>query len=394
MRRYASGGRRAGMIGLLWLSVAAQSCTATSGPAVPTHSDPRPTAQQQKLLIIGQDLGAIRGYMASDCCPRPDALTAYVDFYDILKDDDFGGLGMNTKGQDSGFEFDWGAGPVNAYRTATEFGVDGLAIGLSLTENEHPGKLRRLVDGEFDPQIRQLARFSAKVKGPVYLRIGYEFDGAWNEGYQNAADYKAAFKRIVDVLRQEQADNVETVWQAGASTTDDIIDGGHEDITRWYPGDGFVDWMGLSWFMNPHETVQVSSSYSPKTPLELTEEVLAFARQRGKPVMIAEASPQAMDLLEGFTASHASIWDGPPGENRIDMSDDEIWDHWFAPTFELLENNRDVIHAFAYINADWDSQPMWGPPYNSGFWGDSRLEVNDRIAARFSDAVADWKAPR
>lgn len=390
MCNFAAVGRNCRILGLLWLSIAACG----SGPPASMDSAKQPTRSQQKIFILGQDLGAIRGYMASDCCPRPDGLTAYVDFYDILKEGDFGGLGIDAQGRDAGFEFEWGAGPVSAYTTANEFGVHGLAIGLSITENEHPGKLRQLINGEYDDHIRQLARFSELVTGPVYLRIGYEFDGAWNEGYQDPDAYKAAFKRIVTVLKQEDVKNIETVWQAGASTADDILDGGHEDITQWYPGDEYVDWMGFSWFMNPHETVQVKSSYSPKTPLELTEELLAFARQRQKPVMIAEASPQAMDLLDRYMADHSPIWDGVPGENRIDMSDDEIWDHWFAPTFELLENNKDVIHAFAYINADWDSQAMWGPPYNSGFWGDSRLEVNDRIAARFSKAVADWKAPR
>ena len=350
-----------------------------------------PDAGPQKLLIIGQDLGAIRGYLASGCCPRPDGLTAYVNFYDILKPGDFGGLGIDTDGNDAGFEFDWDAGPVSAFRTATEFGVDGLAIGLSITENEHPGKLQRLVDGDFDDEIRQLARFFGLIPGPVYLRIGYEFDGAWNLGYEDAGKYVGAFRRITDVLRAAGADNVVTVWQAGAATVDEVIDRRHEDITDWYPGDDYVDWMGFSWFMNPHETIQVESDYDPGTPLALAEEVLAFARERGKPVMIAEAAPQAMDLEENFMANHAPIWDGTPATNRVDMSEDEIWDHWFAPLFGLLEENRDVIHALAYINADWDSQKMWGPPYDNGFWGDTRLEVNAGIAARFSAAIRRWK---
>lgn len=383
---------RPGWIMLVFL--VAGACGGNADLSAPQDSTIAQAPKHQKLLILGQDLGAIRGYMASDCCPRPDGLTAYLDFYDILKDGDFGGLGIDTNGQDAGFEFEWGAGPVSAYRTATQFGVDGLAIGLSITENEHPGGLQQLIDGKFDDQIRQLAYFLSLVKGPVYLRIGYEFDGAWNEGYENPDKYKAAFVRIVDVLREEQADNFVTVWQAGAAVVDEVIDRRHEDITLWYPGDDYVDWMGFSWFMNPHETIQVSSSYDPGTPLELTEELLAFARARNKPVMIAEASPQAMDLNENFMANHAGIWDGEPATGRVHMTDDEIWNHWFEPLFDLLEQNRDVIHALAYINADWDSQEMWGPPYTSGFWGDTRLEINDVLAAKFSATVEDWKAPR
>jgi len=377
-----------------WLLTLFGAMAACTGDSSGETSESATAAERSKLLIIGQDLGAIRGYMASNCCPQPDGVTAYIDFYDILLEGDFGGLGIDAAGDPLDFELDWNSGPVGAWQTATEFGIDGLAIGLSITENEHPGDLQRLVDGEFDAEIRQLARFMSLIKGPVYLRIGYEFDGAWNQGYQDPEVYIAAFRRIVDKLRETDVGNVEIVWQASTSTTDDIIDGGHEDITRWYPGDDCVDWMGLSWFMNPHETVQVPSTFTPQTPLELTEELLSFARQHGKPVMIAEASPQAMDLNENFMANHASIWDGEPATGRMEMSNDEIWEYWFAPLFQLLDDNHDVIHALAYINADWDSQTMWGPPYASGFWGDTRLESNDNIAARFTTAINDWKTNR
>lgn len=352
-----------------------------------------PTIDKSRVLIIGQDLGAIRGYMASDCCPRPDGLTAYIDFYDIFTPDDFGGLGLDLSGNPTDLEFDWAAGPVSAYKTAAEFGIDGLAIGLSITENEHPGGLDRIVAGEHDEEIRQLARFFAMIDGPVYLRIGYEFDGAWNQGYWNAARFVRVFQRIVDVLRAEGSGNVEFVWQGAASVADEVIDGGHEDIRRFYPGDDYVDWMGLSWFMNPDEQISIPNpDYVPLTPRELADEIIDFARERDKPVMIAEASPQAMDLLNRFMADHSPIWDGKARGNRIDMTDAEIWDHWFGPLFNLMNENDDVIRALAYINANWDAQGMWGPPYASGFWGDSRLEVNENIAGRFSAAIDAWRA--
>jgi hypothetical protein len=347
----------------------------------------------EKLLIIGQDLSAIRGYMSSDCCVKPDGLTAYLDFYDILKPGDFGGLGIDAAGEQLDFELSWGAGPNSAYLTATDFGVSDIAIGLSITENEHPGGLKKIVDGLHDDEIRQLAAFAAMVDGRVYLRTGYEFDGAWNEGYSDADLYIAAYRRIVDVLREEGADNVEFVLQASAAGVDEIIDGGHEDISRWYPGDEYVDWLALSWFMNPDErSIVPQENFTPLSPGELSDEVLQLAREKGKPVMIAEASPQAMDLNENFTAHHSPLWDGEPTSDQQSMTDEEIWDYWFAPLFAYMEDNRDVIHALAYINVDWDSQPMWGSPYANGFWGDTRLETNPELARRFNEAVTAWKA--
>lgn len=167
------------------------ACDGGGPTAKPEQAGPT-SSTRDRLLIVGQDLGAIRGYLDSHCCPPPDGLTAYVDFYDILQPGDFGGLGIDTDGKDAGFDFDWGSGPINAWRTATEFGINRLAIGLSITENEHPGKLERLGNGEFDAEIRQLGRFMNLIEGPVYLRIGYEFDGAWNQGYENTQRYIGA----------------------------------------------------------------------------------------------------------------------------------------------------------------------------------------------------------
>jgi hypothetical protein len=230
------------------------------------------------------------------------------------------------------------------------------------------------------------------VDGQVYLRIGYEFDGAWNHGYSNPQLYVAAYRRIVDVLRQEGADNIEYVLHASAAGVDEIIDGGHEDISKWYPGDEYVDWMALSWFMNPDErSIVLQAGFTPMSPGELADELLQLARQKNKPVMIAEASPQAMDLSENFTAHHSPLWDGEPATNQQPITDEQIWDYWFAPLFAYMEDNRDVIDALAYINVDWDSQPMWGSPYENGFWGDTRLETNPEIAKRFNEAVANWK---
>jgi hypothetical protein len=34
---------------------------------------------------------------------------------------------------------------------------------------------------------------------------------------------------------------------------------------------------------------------------------------------------------------------------------------------------------------------MWGPPYNNGYWGDTRLQASPLIAERFSRAIEHWR---
>lgn len=367
----------------------------------PTSRVQAPSAQQivpgaDRLFIVGQDLGAIRGYFQSNCCPKPDGTTAYVDLFNVMYESgDFGGLGVNTRGNPIRRENTWGAGPVNAWVTATEFDVDYVAIGLSMTENFHPGALNALLVGSYDPAIRQLAQYARSLDQTVLLRIGYEFDGFWNEGYADAERYTEAFRYIVDGLRSHGAINVQTVWQGAASTTDMVLDQGrHDEIRDWYPGDNYVDWMAISWFMEPDKKAGIPLEFEVLTPRELSDEMLSFARERNKPVLIAEASPQGFDLRDLTRSNHSPIWDGEAGADTDSWTSEAIWDTWFQPLFDYMHANDDVIRGLAYINARWDDQPMWGVPYSSGYWGDSRVEANPLIAERFSAAIEDWRQRR
>jgi hypothetical protein len=347
--------------------------------------------QQERLFIVGQDLGSVRDYVASGCCPRADANTMYLNFYALTSEEGgYGGLGIDLEGRPIGQEMEWGAGLTNAWKSATEFD-GGLAIGLSMTENDNPDGLARIVSGELDANIRQLAKFFSMIEGPVYLRIGYEFDGGWNRGYEDAKKYVAAYRRIVDGLRAENADNVQFVWQSAAFPLDILNDRGYTDIRQWYPGDGYVDWLGISLFLLLDEVPAIETDFEPPTARQLIGKVLDLARERRKPVFIGEASPQGYDLARGTNANIAPTWDGPQGEGRRNVSPEEIWDEWYSPVFELLEENRDVIYALAYINCHWDVQDMWDAPYEGGYWGDSRLQVSPVLADRFTEAIKHWR---
>jgi hypothetical protein len=146
-------------------------CSASACSAAESGSDGG--SVQKRLFIIGQDLGSVRDYTASECCPAADGNTAYLNFYSLLSPESgYGGLGIDLQGEPIVSEFDWGAGVANAWKSATGF-EGGLAIGLSITENDNPDGLSRIVAGDFDENIRQLAKFFSMIEGPVYLRIGY-----------------------------------------------------------------------------------------------------------------------------------------------------------------------------------------------------------------------------
>jgi beta-mannanase len=173
----------------------------------------------------------------------------------------------------------------------------------------------------------------------VFLRIGYEFDGSWN-GY-NATQYKAAFRHIVDRLRANGVTNVVTVWQSSGYQTN------ASSLMQRYPGDDYVDWVGYSYF---------NQSWNPG------DGMLDIARERRKPVMVAEATPKR-NLSLGNPITH--------------------WDAWFGPFFDRIEADSDQIKAVAYINSRWFDSPEW-----SAGWGDSRVQIRPEIKQRWLERLA------
>jgi len=348
-------------------------------------------SQKKVKLFIGQDLKSIRDYVSTGRYPAPVGVTTYVSFYNVLNAGSpaYGGLGLDSRGYPTDMSIDWGAGPLNALALAREYPKATLNIGLNIAEGNQStvwvsGGLKAISEGKYDREIYRLANFFKSINNPILLRIGYEFDGVWNRSYENTRQYINAYRHIVDTLRAKRVSKVAFVWQASASPIDDIIESKHEDIRAWYPGDEYVDWMGLSWFLPPNKVVK-----SSKTQQQLANEVIRFARIKRKPVIIAEASPQGYDIGAMTQANISPLWDGTSGEGLRQMNENQVWKDWFMPFFDYIRNNADVIKAVSYINADWDSQGLWSAPYPNGYWGDSRVQGNIGISRRWLLEISD-----
>lgn len=348
-------------------------------------------AQKKVKLFIGQDLKSIRDYVRSGRYPAPAGVTSYLSFYNVLSASfpAYGGLGLDSRGYPTNTSVDWGAGPLNALALAKEYPKAVLNIGLNIAEGNQStvwvsGGLKAISEGKFNQEIYRLATFFKSVNNPILLRIGYEFDGVWNKGYENTQEYINAYRHIVDTLRAKQVSNVAFVWQASASPIDDIIESKHEDIRAWYPGDSYVDWMGLSWFLPPNKVVK-----SAATQEQLSDEVIQFARIKRKPVIIAEASPQGYDIDALTQANLSPLWDGKSGTNSKQINENQVWNEWFVPFFTFIRDNADVVKAVSYINADWDSQALWSMPYPNGYWGDTRVQGNSEISKQWLLEISD-----
>lgn len=303
-------------------------------------------------VFIGQDLEAIGGLDNyadgyTDHFETPAGITVYTNLSPGNES-----YGYYNKGLDGiKAKANWGAGDswANSYLQNATYENSMIAIGLSFVNNE-----KEISKGKHDDLIEELAYWIKSTKRPVFLRIGYEFDG-WQWNHYKKKPYLKVWQRIHSIFEAQQVDNVALVWQSkGVGSNQKILE-------AWYPGDHLVDWVGYSYFGQPDQ------------------EMLVFARKHKKPVFIAEATPvRQMGSL---------FFDS-------DLKNEELakvlWNEWFVPFFDTIKNYSDVVKAFSYINSDWSSQPMWitNPTFQKV---DSRIQVSKYLSQQWKTELEDLR---
>jgi hypothetical protein len=111
-----------------------------------------------------------------------------------------------------------------------------------------PG-LRRIASGTDDGQIRAWAKALRKVGRPIFLRPWWEMNTHWfpwasTPGTADGpADYVRAWRRLHDIFQREGARNVVWVWSP--NVTDASAGGSAHHWRAYYPGDSYVDWVGI-----------------------------------------------------------------------------------------------------------------------------------------------------
>jgi Glycosyl hydrolase family 26 len=303
-------------------------------------------ANGKVILFAGQDLEAIGGtdkYTDGyfDHFPAPGGFTQYTDF--LTGHETFG---LVHKGLDGLTTLDnWGDGDESMAVTVADkdFNNSCLAIGLDISQ----GNDSVTTTGSYDSLIYRLGNW-IKTQGnrPVFLRIGYEFDGeSWN--HYKKEFYIPAWKRIRQKLDSMGVTNVAYVWQsqgAGAS---------REVLNSFYPGDEYVDWVAFSYF-----DAAAGANHA----------MIQFGRDHHKPLFIAEASPVFPD--EKFV--------GKPLDLTKTEDATRVWKDWFTPLFKMVDDNPDVIKAIHYINCPWKARKMWK---DNGYFKniDARITKNDSM---------------
>jgi hypothetical protein len=108
--------------------------------------------------------------------------------------------------------------------------------------------LADIASGRDDAHIRSFARQVEDYGGQIALTVGHEMNAPWSawwgRGPADAPAFVAAWHRIRTIFQQQGADNVIWVW------TVNIEAGGAVWPGPYYPGDAYVDWIGVDGYFH------------------------------------------------------------------------------------------------------------------------------------------------
>ncbi|GAA3374438.1 hypothetical protein GCM10020367_38290 [Streptomyces sannanensis] len=174
----------------------------------------------------------------------------------------------------------------------------------------HGTTLADIADGKSDEYIKKYAAEVAELRLPLAISFADEMNGWWNDwGTRNnePADYVRAWKHIHGLFTEAGAANVIWTWAPNVIQPALSI-----DLKAYYPGDGYVDWVGLVGYFTTWEGETFDTLFGPTI-----DAIRTFTR---KPLLLLET---ASEPTEARTAVVRSLFAG------VQSRDDVLGFVWF-----------------------------------------------------------------
>ncbi|MFF2626316.1 glycoside hydrolase family 26 protein [Kitasatospora griseola] len=184
--------------------------------------------------------------------------------------------------------------------------------------------LSTIISGAHDDYIRRFAQAVAAQKWPLAIRFAHEMNGTWypwseSKNGNQKGEYVQAWKHVHDLFQQAGADNVIWVWSANI-----LRPVPNTDLAALYPGDDYVDWVGLTGYGTKLEE-SATTTFGPTLD--------AVRKITKKPVLITETGREPSVALKAKWTTDFFSW--------LNQQTDVLGFIWF-------ERNRDQG-----ANADW-----------------------------------------
>lgn len=153
---------------------------------------------------------------------------------------------------------------------------------LTSNINQPDYRLANIIGGRFDAYITQTAKAMADAKWPVVLRFAHEMNGVWYpwaEGVNgnHPGEYVKAWRHVHDLFTEAGATNVIWTWSPNIIRPEPGI-----KLKPLYPGDDYVDWVGMTGYGVHEKTPAITFGPTIKQIQAITD----------KPIIIMETGAQ------------------------------------------------------------------------------------------------------
>jgi len=144
---------------------------------------------------------------------------------------------------------------------------------------------RKILQGGYDENMHAIARMVSQMKSPVIIRWGQEMEDksgrfSWSGWAPN--DYITAYRHMMDIVRKE-APNAKLMWSPK----------GEDGLQAYYPGDNYVDFVGLSVF--GLEAFDKIEHGGPWTFGQSLQKGYSLVEKYNKPIWVAELGYEGND---------------------------------------------------------------------------------------------------
>jgi mannan endo-1,4-beta-mannosidase len=245
-------------------------------------------------------------------------------------------------------------------------GMDsGFVPTVGQSRGDQPAyRLKTITSGTYDAYIRQFAIDIVKTNLPVVIRFDQEMNGdfyAWNEHANGNArgDFAPMWRHVWDIFQSVGA-NDDVIW-AWVPNRVDKLGAGNDSFTvfdRYYPGDQYVDWIGMDGYWR-YPTTATDWAFTFGKTMALLKRVSST-----KPIFLAEIGALQADPTTGQDLSAQKI-------------------QWMQNTFQGVLADPQII-AIAWF--DNIAQQVSGTTVISNDW---RMDASPNVLAAFKALVND-----
>ncbi len=231
--------------------------------------------------------------------------------------------------------------------------------------------LQRIIDGKFDESLYQYAGDVREYGNPVLIDFAVEMNGDWfpwsgivnggakKDGYGDIqkADgperFVDAYRHIIDIFRQENVTNV--TWFFHPDIYSYPENQSWNDPKEYYPGDDYIDWIGVSIYGPLHPEEDYWQNFS-EIVIERSNKILEISNT--KPLALLEF---------GVTDHH------PLGNKKA----------WISDAFNTILNRESPLQfkAISWWHENWEE--------DDDLWATLRIDSSPESRAIFSKYIME-----